>query len=121
MSLKKFLEKYKDLAQELVKCGSCANSLVHCGDKYEIVKITDTDYEGLLCETCKHHGRKIETVTTISTDENNVFNVPLSQLDIKNKNKINELSEKKKEKLGIDQINEIPEELRSVKEIKQQK
>ena len=120
MSLKKFLEKYKDLAQELVKCGSCANILLHCGDKYEIVKITDTDYEGLLCETCKLHGRKIETVTTISTDENNVFNVPLSQLDInKNKKQLESLSEKKKEKLGLDQINEIPEELRSIKEIKQ--
>jgi hypothetical protein len=85
MSLKKFLSKYEVLAKELVRCGSCSNILLHCGDKYEIVKIgivgTKKDEEGLLCETCKRNNRNIELVTKVSDDGNNIFQVPISQLN----------------------------------------
>ena len=82
-SIKHFLNKHEDLAKELVRCGSCSNSLVHCG-KYEIVKVNNYN-EGILCETCKNNNRELVFVTRISDDNNHVFQVPISQLDISQK------------------------------------
>ena len=82
MTLKYFLNKYEDLAKELVRCGSCTNILLHSGTKYEIVKIGDNE-EGILCETCKQNKRNIELVTKISDNGNinHVLQIPKSQLD----------------------------------------
>jgi hypothetical protein len=84
MGLKKFLDKYKDLAKELIRCGSCSNILLHCGTKYEIVKIGKNE-EGVLCETCKQNNRNIDLVTRISEDEKHVLQIPVSQLQLDNK------------------------------------
>ena len=93
--LQEFCSKSKELANELVKCGSCQNILLHCGE-YEIVKIEKYDEEGILCETCKKNNRKLEIVTIISPaaidvdakddDKNNqqhsIYQIPLSQVGL---------------------------------------
>jgi hypothetical protein len=91
--LQEFCSKSKELANELVRCGSCQNILLHCGE-YEIVKIEKYDEEGILCETCKKNNRKLEIVTIIfpaaidadaeDDDENNysIYQIPLSQLGL---------------------------------------
>ena len=93
--LQEFCSKFKDLANELVRCGSCQNILLHCGE-YEIVKIEKYDEEGVLCETCRKNNRTLEIVTIISPaaidadageddDENNhhsIYQIPLSQLGL---------------------------------------
>ena len=86
MTLKKFLSKYEDLANELIRCGSWTNILLHCGEKYTIVKTGDNNEEGILCETCQQNNRNIELVTKISLDDggnNHIFQIPISQLDRK--------------------------------------
>jgi hypothetical protein len=82
-SLKEFCSKYKELANELVRCGSCTNILLHSGDKYEIVTIGQEE-ESVLCETCKQNKRNVEMVTRVSEDNNHVFQIPVSQLNIIN-------------------------------------
>src|SRR5687767_7934129 len=80
MGLRKFLTKYEDLAKELIRCGSCTNILLHCGTKYEIVKIGKNE-ESVLCETCQQNNRNVELVTKISEDENgnnHVLQIPVS-------------------------------------------
>ena len=63
VSLKEYCSKSK-LANEIVRCGFCSNSLVHCG-KYEIVQFGQ-EKEGLLCETCKKNGRALEMITRLN-------------------------------------------------------
>ena len=92
MTLKKFLSKYEDLAKELVRCGSCGNSLIHCG-KYEIVSLLNGKVESILCETCKKNGRKIELVTTKI--------IPIEEEDKDKEVKREESKEKEIEKEGV--------------------
>lgn len=92
--LQEFCSKSKELANELIKCGSCQNILLHCGE-YEIVKIEKYDEEGILCETCKKNNRKLEIVTIISpaaidsdakddnkNSQHSIYQIPLSQLGL---------------------------------------
>lgn len=93
MSLKKFLAKYENLAKELVRYGSCSKILLHCGDKYKIVKIggksNNNNEESILCETCQRNNRNIELVTRVSSEDNNhIFQIPISQLNNINSNKV---------------------------------
>ena len=86
MGLKKLLAKYEDLAKELIRCSSCNNILAHSGE-YQIVKIgkeqgQEEEEEGILCETCIKNKRNIELVTRISEDNNHVFQIPISQLNL---------------------------------------
>jgi hypothetical protein len=84
MTIKKLISKYEDLAKELIRCGSCSNILLHCSEKYTIVKIGDNE-ESVLCETCQENNRNIELVTKISDDGNHIFQIPVSQLKLKEK------------------------------------
>jgi hypothetical protein len=94
LKLKEFCSKSSVLTNELVRCGSCGNSLLHCG-KYELVHVNNNkDNEGLLCETCKKNNRDLEMVTRISEDNNHVFQVPISQLDIRSSSTIKKASSK---------------------------
>jgi hypothetical protein len=102
MTLKTFLDKYEDLAKELVRCGSCQNILLHSGEKYEIVKIggQDGQEEGILCETCKRNKRNVEMVTRISTTEDNknhVFQIPITQLNLQQEQEQEEEQEQQSE------------------------
>jgi hypothetical protein len=47
MILRYFLNKYEDLAKELIRCNCCTNILLHSGEKYEVVKI-GLNEEGVL-------------------------------------------------------------------------
>ena len=87
MSIRKFLNKYEDLAKELLRCGSCQNILLHSGNKYKIVKIGKTNEEGIICETCQQNNRNIELATRISDDDdddgdinNHISQIPVSHI-----------------------------------------
>jgi hypothetical protein len=96
MTIKKFLSKYEDLAKELVRCGGCSNILLHCDEKYTIVKIGDNE-EGVLCETSQQNNRNIELVTKILDDNiNHVFQIPVSQLDNNNNNIVKQNKQQEK-------------------------
>lgn len=74
MNLKEFISNNKEEEQalETIRCGSCKNSLLHCGE-YEIIKVGPNDEEGeesILCETCKKYGRNIESEIEMVTTTN---------------------------------------------------
>ncbi|HET9805837.1 MAG TPA: hypothetical protein VFP49_02895 [Nitrososphaeraceae archaeon] len=96
--LQEFISKSEGQANELIRCGSCQNILLHCG-KYEIVQVGEGEEkeEGILCEICRTNNRKLEIVIIISSpaaavidtatdDENNnhhnIYQIPLSQVGL---------------------------------------
>lgn len=64
-----------DNALSNIRCGSCNNSLIHCGN-YTISTL-EGGYEGLLCQDCLRLGRKVSNAIIISEDGNKISYIEL--------------------------------------------
>lgn len=78
MNIKSFIDNSDpddDNALSDIRCGSCNNSLVHCGN-YSISTLEGGKFEGILCQDCLRLGRKVLNAIVI-TEGNKISYIEL--------------------------------------------
>ena len=108
MNIKEYIENNESALVD-VRCSSCSNSLIHCGN-YSIstLKLEGGKYEGLLCQDCLRANRKVLNAIIISEDGNKISYIELpKEQPLKQKQ---EAAEKPKSRVIVKTVDKKAEE-----------